>query len=243
MLDVHPVLPFNPLDSQRDQPDVLVKMKPRLNHATHFSALVALLLVVSGCRSTDDAAYERSSVHKRDLLKKDVIAARDEEKEAGEQFKDALARLKEVYGFNGGDLEKAYKGLQSDYDDCVAKSADVHKRIRSMETVAGDLFAEWEKEIEETSTPSLHESSRKQLRLTRERYESLHEALKQAERSITPVLTQLHDHVLYLKHNLNAQAIASSKGEAAGIQADITRLITQMNTAINRADEFLGSLD
>ena len=226
----------------RPLPLMFCSMKPRLNHLSHFAAFVVLLVLVSGCRSTYYAAYEQFGVHKRDMLKKDVIAARDEEKEAGEQFKDALVKLKEVYGFNGGDLEKAYKGLQSEYEDCVDKAEDVHKRIRSMETVAGDLFAEWEKEIKEISTPSLQESSRKQLRLTRERYESLHDALKQAERSMTPVLTQLHDHVLFLKHNLNAQAIASLKGEAASIQTDINRLITQMNTAINRADEFINTM-
>jgi hypothetical protein len=36
------------------------------------------------------------------LLKKRVVAARDEEKAAGEQFKlDAMTRLKEITGFSG----------------------------------------------------------------------------------------------------------------------------------------------
>ncbi|MGN6644017.1 MAG: DUF2959 family protein, partial [Verrucomicrobiota bacterium] len=181
-------------------------------------------------------------VYKRDLLKKDVVAARDDQKEASEQFKDALTRLKELYGFSGGNLEKAYNGLQSEYDDCAAKAEDVHKRIRSVETVAGDLFAEWDKEIQEISTPALAASSRRQLQATRERYNSLHQALKDAENSMTPVLTQLHDQVLYLKHNLNAQAIASLKGEAMNIQTDISNLIAQMNAAIAKADEFVKTL-
>ena len=207
-----------------------------------FVALVCVIILNSGCRSMYYSAYEKFGVYKRDLLKKNVIAARDDQKEASEQFKDALTRLKELYGFSGGDLEKAYNGLQSEYDDCNAKAEDVHNRIREVETVADDLFAEWDKEIGEISTPSLASSSRRQLQATRERYNGLHDALKDAERSMTPVLTQLHDQVLYLKHNLNAQAIASLKGEAMSIQTDISKLIAQMNAAIAKADEFVKTL-
>ena len=57
-----------------------------------------------------------------------------------------------------------------------------------------------------------------------------------------PVLKQFNDYVLYLKHNLNAQAIASLKGEATSIQTEISRLITQMNASIAKADEFVKSM-
>src|SRR3954463_7876487 len=102
----------------------------RLNELKHmnlqrnFVCILGLIITVTtlaGCRSAYYAAYEKFGVYKRDLLKKNVIAARDEEKEAGEQFKDALTRLKEMYGFSGGDLEKAYNSLQSEYDDCASK--------------------------------------------------------------------------------------------------------------------------
>ena len=53
---------------------------------------------------------------------------------------------------------------------------------------------------------------------------------------------QFKDYVLYLKHNLNAQAIASLKGEAMNIQAEITKLIAQMNQSIAKADEFVKTL-
>lgn len=57
-----------------------------------------------------------------------------------------------------------------------------------------------------------------------------------------PVLTKFHDLVLYLKHNLNAQSIASLKGESARIQAEIFQLIKQMNTSIAQADEFIKAI-
>jgi hypothetical protein len=42
---------------------------------------------------------------------------------------------------------------------------------------------------------------------------------------MAPVLTQLRDRTLHLKHNLNATVIASLRGEAANIQADIAKLL------------------
>ena len=210
-------------------------------HRTVLILLPALLLF-TGCRSTYYAAMEKVGVYKRDLLKKKVTAARDEQKEAGEQFTDALTRLKKLYGFEGGNLEKLYNGLQSDYDASAEKAVRVRQRVREVETVSADLFREWERELQQISTPALRDRSRQQLKETQERYETLHTALKRAEQSMEPVLVQFRDHVLFLKHNLNAQAIASLRGEATSIQTEITKLLEEMNTAIRRADEFVKTL-
>jgi hypothetical protein len=196
----------------------------------------------SGCRSAVYSTYEKFGVYKRDLLKKRVVAARDEQTEAGEQFKDALTRLREMYGSSGSDLEKAYDKLKGEYDASVSKSESVKKRVREMETVAADLFKEWEAEIKEISSDSMKASSRDQLRQTRDRYEEMHSALKRAEQTMDPVLTKFRDHVLYLKHNLNAQAIASLKGESVSIQNDIAKLIEDMNVSIQQADAFIKQM-
>jgi hypothetical protein len=200
-------------------------------------------LLMGACRSTYYAAYEKVGLYKRDLLKKRVVAARDEQAEAGQEFKDALTRLKEMTGFNGGALEKNYRRLQGDYDDCAARTSSVHKRIRDVEIVAGDLFAEWERELPQIQTPSLRQASREQLDATRRRYDQMHAALQRSAQTMDPVLVKFHDYVLFLKHNLNAQAIASLQGEATAIQADITRLIADMNHSIAQADAFVQGLD
>src|SRR4051794_37269357 len=194
-------------------------MKKVISALGVFSTVMVCLMATTGCRSAYYTTYEKFGVYKRDLLKKRVVEARDGQKAAQEQFKDALTRLKEITKFEGGQLEKAYNSLKSEYDSCAKRAETVHKRVRDVETVATDLFAEWEKESTQIGTPSLRDSSRQQLAATRQRYDSLHTALKSAEQSMTPVLSQFHDYVLYLKHNLNAQAIASLKGETASIQS------------------------
>src|SRR3954468_5559586 len=205
-------------------------------------AWIAALLLLCSCKNVVYSTYEKFGVYKRDLLKKRVEAARDEEKDAQKEFKDALTRLKEMTGFEGGELEKRYRALQSDYDDAASRVTAVHKRVQDVETVAADLFAEWDKENKEIETAALRETSRQQLNDTRHRYDEMLRALKKAEQSMDPVLHKLHDYVLALKHTLNAQAIAALSGESAKIQADVSKLIEDMNASIARADEFIRQM-
>ena len=206
------------------------------------SGLLLCALLICGCQTASYWAWEKVGVYKRDLLKKNVVAARDDQKAASEQFKDALTRLKELNGFQGGNLEKVYSSLNRDYERSVERANTVRKRVKDVEAVSADLFKEWEQEIKEISSADLRDKSRQQLRETRQRYEELHSALKRAEQSMDPVLTRLHDQVLFLKHNLNAAAIASLKGESTNIQTEIGKLLDDMNAAIAQADKFINTL-
>ena len=64
-----------------------------------------------------------------------------------------------------------------------------------------------------------------------------------AGNAIEPVLIQMRDYVLYLKHNLNAQAIGSLKDETLQIEKDISDLINQMNRSIQETEHFIEMLE
>lgn len=204
--------------------------------------LPALLLGLVSCQVAYYAAMEQFGIEKRDLLKKAVSAVRSEQKDAGKEFQDALTQLKALYGFHGGDLEKGYNKFKSEYEDCDAQAKSVSSRIKEMDRVARDLFREWEKEIGEISTPALAADSRMKLSATRQRFETLSANLHASESSMTPVLRQFHDQVLYLKHNLNAAAIGSLRTSADGIQADIQSLLARLDQSMREADAFIGTL-
>lgn len=48
--------------------------------------------------------------------------------------------------------------------------------------------------------------------------------------------------MLYLKHNLNAQAIGALQAEVAEIEGDLKRLIPEMRASIAEADTFIEAL-
>jgi len=89
--------------------------------------------------------------------------------------------------------------------------------------VAGALFREWERELEEYSDPTLKRRSRSQLDDTRARYDQLVRAMDRAAASMDPVLAMLRDQTLFLKHNLNARALGSLSGTADQLQSDVAR--------------------
>ena len=67
-------------------------------------------------------------------------------------------------------------------------------------------------------------------------------SMRNAEARMQPVLNALKDNMLYLKHNLNAQAIGELKTEYKLIKQDVERLISEMNKSINKSQTFIDSL-
>ena len=66
--------------------------------------------------------------------------------------------------------------------------------------------------------------------------------MKKASASMDPVLEKLRDQVLFLKHNLNAQALGSLDQQADLLQTDVTRLIEDMQASISEADRFIAEM-
>jgi chromosome segregation ATPase len=203
---------------------------------------ILTLAIFTGCQTTYYRTMEMFGKEKRDLLKSRVQEARDEQQKTAEQFKDALTRLRELYGSRGTDLEKIYDRLKSEYDSAESRANAVKTRISKMETVAHDLFKEWETEIGQISSANLKEDSRRKLRETQMKFDALDASMKRAEASLEPVLKQFRDQTLYLKHNLNAQAIGALKNEANDIEREVERLLGDMNASIKQADDFIRGM-
>ena len=216
-------------------------MKRRLGYTVVY--LLFTVLCIVGCRSTYYTVWEQLGKEKRHLLKDNVENARDEQEQASAQFKDALTQLKELYGFHGGDLEDFYNRLKDNYEACEDRAQAVEKRIDNVEQVAMDLFSEWENEINEMTNENFKAKSRASLKDTKRRYDRLYAAMTKAKQGMEPVLLNLKDYVLYLKHNLNAQAIGALRAEVRDIELDVQTLIADMNKSIREADEFLKTLE
>ncbi len=197
---------------------------------------------LTGCQKAYYKTMEKLGVHKRDIMVDRVQEARDSQEEAKEQFASALEEFSSVLNFKGGALEDKYKKLNAEFEESEAKAKDVRNRIESVENVAGALFQEWNDELSQYSSDSMRRSSEKQLRQTKRQYSQLIGAMKRAETKIEPVLSAFRDQVLFLKHNLNAQAIASLKSELASVESDVALLIKEMEASIAEADEFIKSM-
>ena len=207
----------------------------------HFIVL-GMLVVLTGCQSMYYGAMEKVGYEKRDILVDRVDNAREAQQEAKEQFESALEQFVVMTNYKGGELEKQYKNLKSEYEDSKARAEDVRERIESVEHVSGALFDEWKMEIAQYSNRDLKRASEKQMRDTKSSYSRLISTMKKAEKKIEPVLKAFNDRVLFLKHNLNANAISSLRSQKKAVESDIKSLIADMNKSIDEADKFIKAM-
>ena len=211
------------------------------------SVVLVLALAAGGCATTRKAYYNAwekfGGYAKRERLVDNVKAARTEQVQAKQQFSSALEQFKSVVNFQGGDLEAMYNKLDKQYQRCEGEAGDVKSRIQSVKNVAGALFTEWEGEIKEMkSDPSLQRQSRDLLEQTRGSYNDMIGRMDAAAATMDPVLSKFKNRVLFIKHNLNAQAIASLKGTELELGGDVDRLIREMEASIAEADAFIAEV-
>ena len=205
--------------------------------------ILILAAICAGCSTVYYNTMEKFGVHKRDIMVDRVKDAQKSQQETKKEFKSALEQFSALVNIKGGDLQKAFDKLNARYEDCSAQAKEVHDRIAAVEDVSGALFKEWKTEIGQYSNAEFRRTSEQQLREAQSQYKELIAAMKKAESKIQPVLTAMHDQVLFLKHNLNARAIASLKDELASVEVKVGDLLKEMEEAINEADAFIKTMN
>lgn len=212
---------------------------------TSTTIVTAVITVLVGCATTREMyydAWEGMGYAKRERLVDNVKEARDEQAQAKKEFANALEQFKSVVNFQGGDLEAMYNKLNKAYGRAESQATEVRDKITGVKRVATALFDEWQGEIKEMKDASLRDSSRKLYDQTKDSYGEMITRMDSAAASMDPVLTRFKDRVLFVKHNLNAQAIAALKGTEIELGGDIDRLIKEMEASIAEADEFIAEI-
>ncbi|GAA62318.1 hypothetical protein P20311_0086 [Pseudoalteromonas sp. BSi20311] len=207
------------------------------------TAILSLMLMLSGCQSAYYSAMEKVGVHKRDILIDRVEETKDSQQESQQEFQSALERLTTLINFDGGELQDAYNQLNDDYESSLAAANEVSSNINKVEDVADALFDEWSDELEQYKSASLKRQSSKKLAATQRQFSQLLRSMRSAESKMEPVLSSLKDNVLYLKHNLNAQAVSAIKGEFTNLKRDIQLLMNDMNKSIEDSNKFIEQMN
>ena len=203
----------------------------------------SLVLLLSGCQTAYYSAMEKVGIHKRDILIDRVEEAKESQQASQQEFQSALERLSLLINLEGGELQTVYSQLNDDYESSQKAAEDVSNRIDKVEDVANALFVEWNDELAQYQNPSLKRESEKKLNSTKRQFEKLLKSMRTSEKKMGPVLAALKDNVLYLKHNLNAQAVSAIKGEFNNLKRDIQSLMTDMNKSIADSNQFIEQMN
>jgi hypothetical protein len=215
---------------------------PRRGSRAQGASLLLLTLLLGACESAYYSAMEQVGVHKRDILVDRVEDAAEAQEDAKAEFESALELFSAVVDVPPSDLKDTYESLADAFEDSQERAEAVSERIDAVESVSDALFEEWAEEIEVISNARLRSSSKSQLEASKRQYAELIRAMRRAEGKMAPVLTAFQDQVLFLKHNLNAQAIASLQGELETIQTDVAVLIRDMEASIAKSQAFIEDM-
>jgi len=178
----------------------------------YLPLLLAVALFAS-CSTAYYAAMDKLGYEKRHILVDRVKSAKTSQVKAKDQFASALDEFIAVSDYQGGQLEKMYRKVESAYGKSEARAKDVRAKNDNVERTGKALFKEWKKEIKQFSDPELANSSRQQYNAAQERFDELTAAMRSAESKLDPVLNKFRDQTLFLKHNLNAKAIAALESQ------------------------------
>jgi Protein of unknown function (DUF2959) len=208
----------------------------------YVAAMVPLIVLV-GCTSSYYKAMKTFGKEKRYILVSRVKDSKKDQQQAKEQIKTTMESFQALTGFQGGSLEKNYKTLNGEYEKAADSAQKLHNRIDSIDQVSGDLFKEWQKEIDGMENKKLKAQSAVMLRQSRLSEAGYIKSMRQTEARMTPVITAFRDQVTFLKHNLNARAIGSLKGTSAQMSTDVDVLMVSLDASIAQADALIASLN
>ncbi len=219
-----------------------LSLAPQKSILPNVALAVLVCATVVGCSTAYYDVAQKFGYEKRDILVSRVQAGRDAQDAAKKQFASTLQEFQSVTNFQGGSLEDEYNKLNTAYESSQSRAQAVSDKIDSIDKVAHDMFTEWQGELDQYQNPDLKAASAQKLQETKDKYAQLIAVMRKSESSMKPVLAAFHDQVLFLKHNLNAEAIASLQTTSQGINSDVQKLIDDMNASIKEADSFISQM-
>ncbi|SMF43371.1 DUF2959 family protein [Pseudobacteriovorax antillogorgiicola] len=207
-----------------------------------LTLLAIVFSFTSSCSTVYYNFWETFGKEKRDLLKDNIENAKDDQEDVNEQFKDTLTRIRTEYKFEAGALEDTYDRLSSDYEAAKAKAENLSERIDKVESIAEDLFNEWNQEAQEFSNQRYRNDSLSKLRQTKSKFATMLTSMRTVEKNLDPVLSKFKDQVMFLKHSLNAKALGTFRTEFKQIEKEIKSLSRDIDNSTREAEQFIATI-
>lgn len=163
------------------------------------------LTLGSGCAAPQKGAASIQSV---DGLVANVERVHLEAEVGLDRAREAMDSLRAILRHDfQGDAGKAYSALGQAIERSKAQSERFEASLEPMNRMAGEVFANWTRDLEAMSSPNLRQKSEERRQLTQQRYEALVTTTEPVALAFKRFNLLLRDHSLFLGHDFNAEAI------------------------------------
>lgn len=225
---------------------------PRKRPIAHWYlfSICAALLILAGCETIalDPAGmpgHILQAVHAssgRNALLQEVEKTRTAQQQAKEQLQSTLHTFSLVLDASDDDLKTSYQRLNDEFAKSESTATLVHSRVDEVEDAAKVFFDKWESRLGGYADADEPIADRHRLDEARQRYAELIEATKRAAQKIDPVVAFFRDQILFIKYNLNPQAIVHLKDDLAVVKTNIATVVGELDAAIAEADAFIRTM-
>lgn len=140
------------------------------------------------------------------------------------------------------DRKKLYKDLQREMENTEKRRAKISEESAKMNAEADTLFGQWATSAAAIESPDLRKRSEERLQETQAKYDEIGTVGQKAGDLYAPFMGALQDQVTYLGHDLNPDAIASLKPEAAKMNTNADKLVQSIDDTISTANTNIGAL-
>lgn len=212
-----------------------------MNRSTITGVLSAFLsmtaIALSGC-----AGLIAKEVMATPKGASDFVLSVDQSRQALQGTKDQIQSTLNAANTIGqteeGSLQTDLQRLQAEVQKSNESVNAFRAHVTSMNETSDKFFANWTKELEKYATEEFRKHSEARVEITRGRYNQVLTSMQQADGQLQPLLAKLHDLVLYLNQNLNAEGVASIKTSIDGLNTEASELYESIDAAVREADTF-----
>ena len=158
------------------------------------------------------------------------------------QFQKTMDVYNAVLADDAKDRKALYKKLQGEMETTEKRRADVLRADDEMKTDADIVFKSWADSTGAIASPDLKKRSEERLAKTKERCAQIQAAGHRVGEAYLPFMSTLKDQVTYLGHDLNAEAVASLKKDAAKVNAQAQEVTKRVDEAVATINASIGAL-
>jgi uncharacterized protein with GYD domain len=211
--------------------------------AITWGALNARVIVMGAVLAlVSSAAHAQEGVKQVEQLIKHANATVKSIDATKAQLLKAMNAYNLVMAPETADRKSAYSKLQKAMNAAEKSRADISRHADAMNAEADALFQNWNASMAAISDAALRAKSEKRLGETRVRYADIQAQSLKAGGLYEAFMRTLHDHMIFLGHDLNGSAVASLKEESAKLNTLATELFAAIDQATGAATTNIGAL-
>jgi len=162
--------------------------------------------------------------------------------ESRAQLQKTVATYNSITEMTAKDLKSAYKDLNKDVADSEKKVVEGRPKVDEMNTEAASYFAAWKESAAAISDPALRKRSEERLADAQARFQKISAEGKDARQSFDTLMKDVKDQSAFLGHDLNANAIATLKPDAAKFNGRANTVFAKVDGVTKMYEEYVASM-